>query len=284
MFAAKDYGDQKNEFVLCVHGIQDNCGTFDRLIPHLPPSFYYVCIDLPSHGISSRIPGMMPIHTIDYLLVYKLILDYFNRKEYIILGHSYGGQVAIHFAQIYPEYIIKLILLDTIFLYPYIVTQYKHNIKNHHMRYMKMLENEASPETKPSYTYEEVIEKTKEKRFSELNSEAVELLLKRNIEKTEDGKYRFTLDPRLKFFLNPSFDMRFATDLLRKYPINCPLLIILASDFSQREYFASVLKVLTKNKNCYVKIVNGNHDVHNNHPERVYPYINKFLLQKKNKL
>lgn len=253
-------------------------------MPHLPKSFYYVCIDLPSHGISSRFPAAMPIHTIDYLLVFKLILDYFKREQYIILGHSYGGQLGIHFAQIYPEYIIKLILLDTIFLYPYPISQYKSNIRKQHNMYLKMLKIEASPETKPVYTYEEAVNKSLYRRYSELNRESIEPLLKRNMEKTEDGKYKFTLDPRLNFFVNPSFNMRFAAELVRKHPINCPLLIILSTDSSQREYFAPVLKVLTKNKNCYVQIVDGNHDVHNMHPERVYPYINKFLLQNKNKL
>lgn len=44
-FAAKVWGSENDNPILALHGWQDNCGTFDRLIPLLPPDFYVVCLD-----------------------------------------------------------------------------------------------------------------------------------------------------------------------------------------------------------------------------------------------
>ena len=46
-----------------MHGWQDNAGSFDRLIPLLPRNHAYLAIDLPGHGLSSRIPNGMQYHT-----------------------------------------------------------------------------------------------------------------------------------------------------------------------------------------------------------------------------
>jgi len=35
--------------IVCIHGWQDNAGTFDRLIPLLPREFSYLAIDLPGN-------------------------------------------------------------------------------------------------------------------------------------------------------------------------------------------------------------------------------------------
>lgn len=48
--AGKWYGDRNTQPVLTFHGWQDNAGTYDRLIPLLPKTLSYLCIDLPGHG------------------------------------------------------------------------------------------------------------------------------------------------------------------------------------------------------------------------------------------
>ncbi|ENN82990.1 hypothetical protein YQE_00647, partial [Dendroctonus ponderosae] len=70
----------------------DNAGSFDDLIPLLP-KYFYICIDLPGHGQSDPFPPILPIHSADYLLAIRVVVDYFQRDKYIYMGHSYGGQM-----------------------------------------------------------------------------------------------------------------------------------------------------------------------------------------------
>lgn len=75
---------------MCIHGWQDNAGTFDRLIPLLPKSQSYLAIDLLGHGLSSRLPDGMQYHSIDNLYqIHDLCMEY-GWKKISLIGHSMG--------------------------------------------------------------------------------------------------------------------------------------------------------------------------------------------------
>lgn len=50
VLALKCWNSKIYEPVLVVHGLCENAGAFDRLLPLLSKYFYYVVIDLPGHG------------------------------------------------------------------------------------------------------------------------------------------------------------------------------------------------------------------------------------------
>ncbi|KAF2895364.1 hypothetical protein ILUMI_10818, partial [Ignelater luminosus] len=281
----KAWGNEENTPVLALHGISDNAGTFDRLLPLLPSSFYYICIDLPSHGRSSPYPPHLFINALDNVLTLKLVLDYLNRKKYILMGHSWGGQTSILFTQLYPEYVIKIIVFDSFYLFPVELLHFKDFLTNKFSKLIRVNENIATNK-RPQYTYEEAIAKLVEgRRSGELTREAAESLSKRCLIPTENGKYIFSTDPRLKAFINPLFNLKFVVGLVKKYPITCPVLFVYASDTeAQYYYFKSVIREYKRNKQCIVKKVVGSHDVHNNSPELVAPIVNKFLTKGKSKL
>ncbi|KAF2895363.1 hypothetical protein ILUMI_10817 [Ignelater luminosus] len=281
----KAWGNEENTPVLSIHGLGDNAGTFDRLLPLLPSPFYYICIDLPSHGRSSPYPPHLFINALDNVLTLKLVLDYMNRKKYILMGHSWGGQTSILFTQLYPEYVIKLIVFDAFYLFPVTLNSLKHFLNDRFSHLIRINENIAANK-QPQYTYEETVEKLMEGRmYGELTKEAAEPLLKRSLISTENGKYIFSTDPRLKAFINPLFNLKYIMGLVKKYRITCPVLFVYASDSeAQYYYFKRVITEYQRNKQCIVKKVTGNHDVHNNSPELVAPIVNKFLTKRQSKL
>ncbi|KAF6210204.1 hypothetical protein GE061_013307 [Apolygus lucorum] len=69
--AGVQWGEETGLPVVCVHGIQDNAGTFERLIPLLPKRFFWIAMDLPGHGKSSPFESG---HPVEYThLVYSVI-------------------------------------------------------------------------------------------------------------------------------------------------------------------------------------------------------------------
>lgn len=283
--AGKSWGNENNEIVLVFHGMLDNAGSFDLLIPHFPSNFCYKVFDLPGHGRSSHFPSGLPIHTIDYALAYRVIVEYFKQESYIFIGHSYGAQLAIYFTQIYPQYAKKIVLLDTYALYPVPQSYYAEYYRNVHSKHFDLL-NKLKTKAQPTYTYEEALKKlTVGRNYGDVTTEAALALFERATEKTADGRYKFTLDQRLKNFINPQNDLRQLVSLLKKYPIKVPLLMVSGSDsFHQYNYFKPVINEFRKNKNCVLKTVDGNHNVHMNSPEVVGAIVHKFLLYNKNKL
>ncbi|GLV33094.1 uncharacterized protein CBL_10441 [Carabus blaptoides fortunei] len=59
--AVKTWGNERDPIILVVHGWVDNAGSFDTLIPLLPTSYYYYCMDLPGHGRSSHLESSLPL-------------------------------------------------------------------------------------------------------------------------------------------------------------------------------------------------------------------------------
>ncbi|EFA02197.1 serine hydrolase-like protein [Tribolium castaneum] len=283
--AAKIWGNKNDPLVLVFHGIMDNAGSFDRLIPLLPKSFCYICFDLPGHGKSSHFPPFFPAYTLNNVLVYKIIVQYFKKEKYTILGHSYGGQIAFLFAQLYPEYVEKLIMLDTIHLFPVHAGQFRQNLRDK-MDFCIELDQKIKTGTRPTYTYAEALQKLQDQRANGyISREAAEALLQRAIERTDDGKYAFTVDQRMKQFINPIHDFRYILETLKKFPVTCPVLMVLGRDSElQQMYMKGVTNFFKKYRNIRITYVDGHHDVHNNSPEIVAPHVSKFLVVKKAKL
>ncbi|XP_028149233.2 serine hydrolase-like protein isoform X2 [Diabrotica virgifera virgifera] len=281
--AAKTWGEEKDPLILCFHGIMDNAGSFNRLIAQLPSTFYYVCIDLPGHGRSSSFPPHLPLHTLNFLLVYKHVTRYFKRK-FVIMGHSYGGQLGFLYAQMYPECVEKLILLDTVTMYPIKSKDCMDFLDERIDSHLKIC-NKLNNKEAPVYTWEEALEKVQKGRnYSEIKRESAEALIERALE-PQGELYKFTLDQRIKNFVNPLRDHRLAMEGMKVNPVKCPILMVLGNQNGfQLKVMEPVIKFLKKWKNVEFHMVEGNHDVHNDYPDRVSPFVNKFLLLPKGKL
>ncbi|XP_049825604.1 serine hydrolase-like protein [Aethina tumida] len=283
--AVKTWGNENDPHILCFHGILDNAGSFNRLIPLLDSHYYYICVDLPGHGRSSHFPENLPLYNIDNIIVYMLVAKYFKKEKYLIIGHSYGGQLAFFFAQVYPELVEKLIMLDTIMMFPLPAKSFKSYIREVYESYLVM-DAKLKKNKQPEYTYEEALDRLQYKRsYGEVTKEAAEALLERSIKKLDNGKYVFTFDQRLKNFTLPLNDIRYKLETLKFNPVSCPILMVLARDSAiQQVILKKVLAALKKSKTIKIVLVNGDHDVHNTNPERVAPHIRAFLQFKMNKL
>lgn len=284
--AVKAWGKESNQAVLAIHGMSDNAGSFDRLIPHLPRTFYYICIDLPGHGKSSPYPPYLLITALDVILTIKLVVDYFNRKNYILMGHSWGGQCAILFTQLYPEHTIKLIVLDCFYLFPIEVSDFKESLRTRIDGIVQLNKN-VSNKKQSYFTYEDALNKMINSRFvgMVLYKEAAKPIANRSLIDQGNGLYKFSTDPRIKFATNLLCSNEFIAKLVNKYPILCPALIVYSSDSDfQYYYLQGVIEKYKKSTNCSIVQVQGSHDVHNNNPDVVGSIITKFLTNVASKL
>lgn len=156
--AAKVWGQPNHQLVVALHGIMDNAGSFNNLIPLLPDDFFYVCIDLPGHGKSAHFPPHSPIFTINYLMVFPAVLQCFKRDKCIVMGHSYGGQIGVFFAQLYPEKVEKLILLDTVHTFT-LPTEYFKDVVVHKFGQLFRFEEKQKGKSAPAYEYDQAIDR-----------------------------------------------------------------------------------------------------------------------------
>ncbi|XP_033224646.1 serine hydrolase-like protein 2 isoform X4 [Belonocnema kinseyi] len=272
--AAKAWGSPQNSPVLVVHGMMDNAGSFNRLIPLLPKRFYYVCIDFPGHGLSSHFQVGVPLDFLNYVLSIELAIKALGWKDFIYLSHSLGGIIGSFYVSIYPGRVKKMIAIDLDLPIDYsgdkLVSRVQEVQKD-------ALENYNNLEKLNSY--DDVIYALKYKRMFCLNTEAAEAMFERAVTKVGES-YKYNRDPRMRRGLRPLLNFEQYSVFFKK--INIPLLYILTSvhtDLKSPKIGAMKkgLDVLKKINSIEFVIVEGNHDVHNNNPERVAPIIKKFL-------
>ena len=196
----KTWGDPCGQAVLCVHGIQDNASSFNRLIPLLPATFYSVCIDLPGHGYSSHFPEGLPLDLMDYVLSLIRVLDHLQWESCYYIGHSLGGQLGLYLCSLWPQRVKKLVLLDT--LGPF-YTRTDSYLSHNGLLLGNVLrtEEQFSSKKRPVYTYQEALDRIMTSRFSQLTEEAAKIMIKRSLTKSSDEGFIFTPDQRLKMRL-----------------------------------------------------------------------------------
>lgn len=278
--AGKIWGKPTGQRLLFIHGKQDNCGVFDRLIPLLHGNIYVVAIDLPGHGFSSHFPRGLTIHFLNYIIAIVYVVKHFKWSHFSFVGHSLGAQLGVFFAAFFPEYIEKFVAIDHVGPVnnddePTKVTRYWLN------QFLKVeaLLTSGKP---PVYTYEQALEKLTN-RNSALTTEAAKIVLKRSLKNAGSG-YNFCMDQRLKLNSAPYFTMQHLNDVYEH--IQCSALYIFSSErypLYQKTYYG-VFSIMKQRPNFTIKVVPGNHDVHQNHPERISELINNFIFRQLSKL
>lgn len=287
IIAAKTWGDPCSSPVLLLHGIQDNAGTFDLLIPHLPRAYYYVCIDLPGHGYSSRMPKGTRLDFMNYVLSVNRVVRQLNWQQFILIGHSLGGQLSQYYAAMYPEQITKLVVLDAYGPVSVPVEEYLPYIRKIHERVIKMEEKILDSEP-PSYTYEIALQRMIDNRRSLISREAAEKLVPRNVKQGKNGLY-FSPDQRLK--LSVSLPISQHQHMVNYSKIKSPFLLIITKTFydflglnnpeMEKKTFISAFR---KNPAFEISVVEGHHDVHSMEPQLIGPIISKFMIRQKSSL
>ena len=97
--------------VLLLHGFLENSTMWHDLIPHLSKTHRIISIDLLGHGKTGCVGY---IHTMEMMAeAVDAVLEHLNIKKTILIGHSMGGYVALAFAELYPNKINGLCLMNS---------------------------------------------------------------------------------------------------------------------------------------------------------------------------
>lgn len=278
--AAKAWGSPNDERVLLVHGILDNAGSFDRLISLLPPKYYLVCIDLPGHGLSSHFPPGLPLDYMNYVFVIRKILDSLKWSSCIFIGHSLGATIGLIFGSLYPDKVERILCFDATVVRP---------LKNQKLvsQIQKLYDNTVKFEGDRAanlYTEEELMYTFINLRYNTLNTPAARTLIERSVTKVGD-KYKFNRDRRLVMGLYPLLNCEQYFTILSH--LKAPVTVVFSSATLSGKYHEDIVELDTKFRSSHkykVVVVEGNHDVHNNYPERVAPHVYQFLSNLKSSL
>ena len=97
--------------LVMIHGITGNLAIWHlEIVPALLNEFRITTYDLRGHGYSDVPPtGYTTAHHATDL---KNLLDQLGIGKTHVMGHSFGADIALHFAILYPERVERLVLVE----------------------------------------------------------------------------------------------------------------------------------------------------------------------------
>ena len=101
----------KGPDVILIHGITGNLSIwFLKILPILARKYRVTVYDLRGHGYSDRPPSG---YTSDDMVAdLKGLVDYLSIERAFLVGHSFGGAIALHFGALYPHQTEGLVISD----------------------------------------------------------------------------------------------------------------------------------------------------------------------------
>ncbi|MDI1303240.1 MAG: alpha/beta hydrolase [bacterium] len=101
----------KGTAIVLLHGFLENKGMWDFYIPEFAKKNRVITIDLLGHGETGCLSYVQTME--DNADAVHAILSELRIRKAIFVGHSMGGYVALAFAELYPENIKGLVLLNS---------------------------------------------------------------------------------------------------------------------------------------------------------------------------
>jgi pimeloyl-ACP methyl ester carboxylesterase len=99
--------------VLCLHSSASSSKQWQSLMDELSPEFQVSAVDLYGYGKSPEWRGELPVSLSDEVALVKTALDELDGPVHLV-GHSYGGAVAMELARTHPDRIESLSVYEPV--------------------------------------------------------------------------------------------------------------------------------------------------------------------------
>lgn len=106
------YSDSgKGTAIILLHGFLENQTMWKELVPELNKKHRVITIDLLGHGQTECLGYVHSME--DHANTVQAVLSKLRIRKATFVGHSMGGYVALAFAELYPENVRGLVLLNS---------------------------------------------------------------------------------------------------------------------------------------------------------------------------
>ena len=97
--------------VVMIHGITGNLAIWHlQIIPAMMANYRFTTYDLRGHSYSSMPPS--GYRTCDHAAGLAALMDELGIEHAHVVGHSFGADISLHFAILYPDRVDRLVLIE----------------------------------------------------------------------------------------------------------------------------------------------------------------------------
>jgi pimeloyl-ACP methyl ester carboxylesterase len=261
-----DWGNAAAPPAILIHGGRDHCRSLDLIARALQPHFHVMAPDLRGHGDSEWAKAS------SYSLadnVYDLTHLRGAGREAVLVGHSFGGMIALAYAGTFPERVSHLVVLDGAFL----PTAPSAPIDARMAQWVAQLDKVSQSNARRFRTIAEAAERMSAHN-KRLTSEQATHLARHAVRQNPDGSYSWKYDPYQQATAPYRLSGDDYTALWSR--ISCPILLLCGSEsFIPDPGKAGLLRHF---KQAEQRIIAGaGHWIHHDQPREVVAALRLFL-------
>lgn len=269
--AISEWGCPDGIAVIALHGWLDNMASYYPMIGDgqwlIDNNIRLITVDSAGHGASQHRSPAQGYPLAEYVQDLHELIEVMELQAPIIMGHSMGGAIASLYAGTEVANLSKLILIES--LGP--VTHAPEQAPNQMARFLNNKHRHLNSTKRLLDNLEPLIKLRQE--HSQLTETNARLIIERNMTETEAG-FAWRSDQRLRLpssmYLSPDQVNAFISE------INCPTLVIFATDGPIQNYPVIQGRFELLNKGTLVALTGGHH-LHMENPADVKEEVIKFL-------
>ena len=218
-----DWGNDGAPTLVLVHGGRDHCRNWDWVAGRLRDRWHIVAPDLRGHGDSAwSEDGEYSLSANVYDLAQ--LIHQLNAGPVTLVGHSYGGNIALRYAGIYPEMVKKLVAIEGLGPSPKIMAERAKVSVAQRMREWIDQKRAAAGRTPRKYPNLETAYQRMKEENSYLSDEQARHLTIHGISQNEDGTYSWKFDNYFRVMTPYDLPQEQVEDLWGA--IACPTLLL----------------------------------------------------------
>jgi pimeloyl-ACP methyl ester carboxylesterase len=221
-----DWGNADAPPLILVHGGRDNCRNWDWIARELQEEWHVLAPDLRGHGDSAwSEDGGYTMESFVYDLAEFVRQHAFQRVS--IIAHSLGGNIALRYAGIFPENIVKLVAIEGLGPSPEKLAVRKQVPLAAHMReWIEKRRVVAARQPRRYASLDEAFERMR-KENPHLSPDRARHLTVHGTISNEDGSYSWKFDNYVRS-MPPNLALIQPDELWAQ--IQCPTLLVYGAD------------------------------------------------------
>ena len=218
-----DWGNHDAPPLILLHGGRDHARSWDWTAEALRSDWHVIAPDLRGHGDSEWSPDG-DYGTLANLYDLAQLIHQQRLAPVTLVAHSYGGNIALRYAGIYPENVRRLVAIEGLGPSPKMLAERLAKTASHRLRGWIEAKRASAGRTPRKYaSIDEALQRMKEAN-AYLSDEQARHLTVHGVSQNEDGTYTWKFDPYMRIF--PPYDMAQADIEQLWAAIACPTLLM----------------------------------------------------------
>ena len=218
-----DWGNEGAPILILVHGGRDHCRSWDWVAQELRDDWHIIAPDLRGHGDSAwSSDGEYSLRACVYDLAQ--LVHQLNAGPVTIISHSYGGNISLRYAGIYPDMVKKIVAIEGLGPSPKVMAERAEIPVARRMRDWIEAKRAAAGRIPRKYDSLEQAYKRMKAENAYLSDAQARHLTIHGISQNEDGTYSWKFDNY--FRIMTPYDLPYADVEQLWADIACPTLLM----------------------------------------------------------